>query len=585
MSQFAPQSIDVGEPEETDTPQAQAALNFSIDQAIERAISSGDWPACRAELIELDGSAKEYEGYPFALATTAYYADHDPLTALRLAHAALNRPLSRWRPDTFRLLAIVLEECGQPQQARDALKLGLVAVDDLAIPQEEKAQYRQWLAEALPPDLPDGSEEHLGTGVGRDSTVETEDDVDRRLESALATGNWEAWQQHRDGKSGARAKPHCEGEYLGLASAAYAEHNTNLAEKLVRSALAAKESRWRTESYRLLGEILQRRGKLEAAETALDAAIDAVRKLSLREDEKEAYVQSIDEALLPIRVQLLEKDRSGVKSVLRNGIITGERTDKRECRETLIALKNFERSWFPDFLSALIYTVQFSGRPSNTGSVLRAARSAISATLRLLLTCLKIGIAVSALVAVAYFVAAFTPLGCRQKGSDLPYCGGAVGAYIRSFASNLPDALETLFRHASTAGSVRAGAYAASLTILAVMLIIVLAKLGKAFIAMISTRYFIRDGRVTIRTGLFRRVRKNYEIIHASRFIIDQGITQTLLRRARLSFYSISVGGQSPEEVVIIGRSKFVLNLDRDIRGLNRMMRSVARLKGIVSLD
>jgi hypothetical protein len=459
-------------------------------------------------------------------------------------------------------------------------------VDDLAIPQEEKARYRQWLEEALPPDLPDGGEERLGAGVGRDSAGETEDAVDRRLESALATGNWDEWQQYRDGKSRVRAKARYEGEYFGLASAAcYGEHKTNLAEKLVRSALAAKESRWRPESYRLLGEILRRRGKLEAAETALDAAIDAVRKLSLREDEKEAYVQSIDEALLPIRVQLLEKDRSGVKSVLRNGIITGERTDKRECRETLIALKNFERSWFPDFISALLYTIQFSERPSKRGSLLRAAGSASAAALRLLLTCLKIVVAMSALIAAAYVIAAFTPLGCRQKGSDLPYCGGAVGAYIRSFASNLPDALEALFRHASSAGSVREGEYAVSLTILGVIFIIVLAKLLKAFIAMISTRYFIRDGRVTIRTGLFRRVRKNYEIIHASRFIIDQGIIQTLLRRARLSFYTISVGGQSPEEVVIIGRSKFVSNLDHDIRGLNRMMRSVARLKGIVSLD
>lgn len=585
MSQFRPESINIGEPEEAGAPQAQADLELSIDHAIERAISTEDWPTCRGELIEVD-SAQEYEGYSFALATTAYYVDHDPLTALRLAHAALNRPLSRWRPDTYRLLAIVLEECSQPRQARDALKLGLMAVDDLAIPEDEKAQYRQYLAETLSPDLPPGSEERSGTGVGRDSRGETKDDVDSRLESALATGDWEPWQQHRDRKSAGQAKTHYEGEFFGLASAAYyAEHNTNLAEKLVRSALAAKESRWRPDSYRLLGEILQRRGKLEAAETALDAAIDTVRKFPLREDEKEAYVQSIDEALLPIRVQLLEEDRSGVKSVLRNGIITGERTDKRECRETLIALKNFERSWFPDFISALLYTLQSSSHRSNARSPFRAFVSMFSMAGRLLRVCLKITIAASVLIAAAYLIAKFTPLGCQQTDTNPGYCGGALGAAIRSFATNLASVWGVFTAHPSAAEIVRRSEYGVSLAILTVILIIALAKLGKAFIAMISTRYFIRDGRITIRTGLFRRVRKNYEIIHASRFIIDQGIIQTLLRRARLSFYTISVGGQSPEEVVIIGRHKFILNLDRDIRGVNRMMRSIARLKGIVSVD
>ena len=105
----------------------------------------------------------------------------------------------------------------------------------------------------------------------------------------------------------------------------------------------------------MLGVILQSRGDLSAAETALDAGLDAMPRLNFSDEEKARYTDWIELVLQPVRGRLLEKDRGGIKSVLRNGILTGERSDKRECREALLALKEIERNWTPDFISALLF--------------------------------------------------------------------------------------------------------------------------------------------------------------------------------------------------------------------------------------
>ena len=320
-------------------------LRFEIDRLLEKGLESGDWAAVRASLSALPESRDFYEGYHLGLATASFYADDDLDSAEQAIELALSAPGSRWRPDSFRLLALVLQQQGRTVEAQEAVERGLQAVDQLALDDDASASYRTWVGEALR----DGVDQPTKL-----RTAESAQLLDEWLDEACATGDWALCRRRLESEFQGNSSP--EGACFGRAAACFhIDQDAGAAEDWLRVALRNSESRWRPDVCRLLGVILQARGDLNAAETALDAGLDAVPPLNCSDEEKARYIDWIELVLQPIRGRLLEKDRGGIKSVLRNGILTGERSDKRECREALIALKEIERSWTPDFISALLF--------------------------------------------------------------------------------------------------------------------------------------------------------------------------------------------------------------------------------------
>ena len=103
--------------------------------------------------------------------------------------------------------------------------------------------------------------------------------------------------------------------------------------------------------------------------------------MNIPDEEKARYAEWFEIVLQPVRSRLLENDRTGIKAVLRNGILTGERSDKRECREALIALKSNERSWTPDFASALL---QARGSGPKLTDAVRVGRWICGVTIRVI---------------------------------------------------------------------------------------------------------------------------------------------------------------------------------------------------------
>jgi hypothetical protein len=578
-------------------PPAPLDVSELIDRALQHGLQSGDWSLCRDLLIALPPEAHAEEGHPFGLATAAFYVDQDAVAAERLVRVALCLPQSRWRPDSFRLLGVVLSARGCHAEARTTLEQGIHAVDALDIPADDKAAYKRWIeaaANELAIELaPEPASSFLAPAEGNEA-------IDSWLQNAMATGDWLGCRTRLSGRFGSAYA--YEGFYLGLASACfYANRNVGRAESIARTALAQPESRWRPESYRLLGAILREAGKLEQAETALDAALDAIHKFALPDAEREDLENRIGVILLPVRVQLLEKDRSGIKSVLRNGIITGEHSDRRECREALIAIKHTERVWSPDVLSAILYASYLHASYLRRQITLRtlthsSIRSGIVGA-RWLCRSAKLALLLVALATLAYLGLELLAYTCRNPAEascaigQNPLVRWFLGEYTllwRDGAGWAATATEGTrrFLATSTAGQIAFGVAWQLMKILMLLAgLVAVFEAAKIFITMRTIRYTLNDARLTIRAGLLRRWRYNYEIMHASNFQIDQGIRQTLFGCARLSFYTVSVGGQKPEQVDVVGRAALILNLDKQIRGLARTLRAVARLKGIVAVD
>ena len=326
-------------------PTVDRDIRLKIDGLLEQGLEYGDWAAVRASLSALQESRDCYEGYHLGLATASFYVDDDLDSAERALDSALSAPDSRWRPDSFRLLALVLQQQERTGEAQDAVERGLQAVDQLALDGDASASYRTWVGEALR-DVVDQPTKLR--------TAKSAQLLDEWLDEACVTGDWALCRRRLESEFQGNSSP--EGACFGRAAACFhIDQDAGAAEDWLRVALRNSESRWRPDVYRLLGVILQARGDPNAAETALDAGLDAVPRLNCSDEEKARYIDWIELVLQPIRGRLVEKDRGGIKSVLRNGILTGERSDKRECREALIALKEIERSWTPDFISALLF--------------------------------------------------------------------------------------------------------------------------------------------------------------------------------------------------------------------------------------
>ena len=289
------------------------------------------------------------------------------------SNSALKAPNSRWRPDSFRLLALVLHQQGRTGEAQEAVERGMQAVDQLALDDDASASYRTWVGQALrdgvdqPPEL---------------RTAKSAQLLDEWLDEAYATGDWALCRRRLESAFQGNSSP--EGACFGRAAACFhIDQDAGAAEDWLRVALRKPESRWRPDICRLLGVILQSRGDLSAAETALDAGLDAVPRLNFSDEEKARYTDWIELVLQPVRGRLLEKDRGGIKSVLRNGILTGERSDKRECREALLALKEIERNWTPDFISALLFAPVWRPMVAFVRAVYRGALRCMRVAVRL----------------------------------------------------------------------------------------------------------------------------------------------------------------------------------------------------------
>ena len=498
-------------------------------------------------------------------------------------NSALSAPDSRWRPDSFRLLALVLQQQERTGEAQDAVERGLQAVDQLALDGDASASYRTWVGEALR-DVVDQPTKLR--------TAKSAQLLDEWLDEAYVTGDWALCRRRLESEFQGNSSP--EGACFGRAAACFhIDQDAGAAEDWLRVALRNSESHWRPDVYRLLGVILQARGDPNAAETALDAGLDAVPRLNCSDEEKARYIDWIELVLQPIRGRLVEKDRGGIKSVLRNGILTGERSDKRECREALIALKEIERSWTPDFISALLFMPVWRPMVAFMRAVSRRTLRYIRLAVRLSPRIAKSAFLVVTLGAIAYGVLKFSASMCL--GSSGGFCMSATAFVIAMYlgaCEQMATMAWSLFTGLSTTVSVddltKLPVEAANATVI-LLLLALLTPPGAYLIAKLAiqktTRYALIDGRLTIEEGIIRRQRTNFEIMHASHFEIHQNILPRFWGRARFEFYTVSVGGQHSEPAVVYGRRKTILVLDKQIRGIVRMLRTVARLKGIVAVD
>jgi hypothetical protein len=542
---------------------AKEATWEEIDRQLGQGFESGDWGAVRSALRAAPKEAAAYEGYHLGLALAAFHADADTAAAEQALAAALNRPASLWRPDVYRLQAIVLHAVGLDELARRAVANGLAAVERLSVDDTTKAGYRSWLELALPAStgelapLPELKGEKL---------------LDAWLSEASVSGDWRLCLERVRERFGGRLdlEAFC---YARGAAAYHADSNTIAAEKWCCAALDAPESKWRPDVYRLLGVLLKERGDLETAESKLDAALDAVSRMSIPDDERARYADWIEAVLQPVRSELLQKDRVGIKSVLRNGILSGERTDKIECREALIALKSDEGTWTPDFISALLQALG----TSNFGFVGRA--------LALVGRLLRIAVLAALWAAILYGALHVPKMMCANSRDTWCYAltnsplGPVMDAsehFGAAAASNLPLTPADILGEAET------------ILVAALLIACILVAAGplvRALLIRVTTKYILNDGRLTTEHHLLRRSRKNYEMLHASAFEINQAPVQWLLGRAQLSFFIVAVGGNGAEQVDIIGRRTELLAIEKHIRGMGRTMRSLARLKGIVAVE
>ena len=564
-------------------PTVDRDIRLEIDRLLEQGLEFGEWAAVRASLGALPESRDSYEGYHLGLATASFYADDDLDSAERALDSALKAPDSRWRPDSFRLLALVLHQQGRTGEAQEAVERGMQAVDQLALDDDASASYRTWVGQALrdgvdqPPEL---------------RTAKSAQLLDEWLDEAYATGDWALCRRRLESAFQGNSSP--EGACFGRAAACFhIDQDAGAAEDWLRVALRKPESRWRPDICRLLGVILQSRGDLSAAETALDAGLDAVPRLNFSDEEKARYTDWIELVLQPVRGRLLEKDRGGIKSVLRNGILTGERSDKRECREALLALKEIERNWTPDFISALLFAPVWRPMVAFVRAVYRGALRCMRVAVRLSPRVAKSAFLVVTLGAIGYGALKFTASMCA--GSSGGFCTGATAFAIAMYlgaCEQMAAMAWSLFTGLSAIASggdlAKLPEEAANATVI-LLLVALLTPPAAYLIAKLAiqktTRYALVDGRLTIEEGIFRRQRRNFEILHASHFEIQQDVLPRFLGRARFIFHTVSVGGQHSEPAIIYGRRKTILTLDKQIRGIVRTLRTVARLKGIVAVD
>jgi tetratricopeptide (TPR) repeat protein/membrane protein YdbS with pleckstrin-like domain len=562
------------------------ALVWRMDEALVIALDSDDWSDCRRIATQLIGSLQDYEGCYFGLASAAYFIDGDAPSTCKLIQLCLSKPRSKWRPDVYRLLGIALQGAGQHGAAADAFQSARNAVIDLDMAEEDKERYRQWIEDAIAPPMSD--QVAADANRGRPDAIS---EVDEWIEAGIATGDWQKFSDAAGVVS--RNPAAADGVLFGKAAFQfYQRHDLNRAEQLANQGLKETKSVWRPHLYRLLGLILIEKGRLEDAESRLDNALDLIEQSSRTEHQKIELVAWVEEIANPLRSRLLEEQRSGIKSVLRNGILTREHSDKRECRQALIALKVNELRWTPDYISTLLFVVRGTSRRRYPGQV----RAFLPALFRLVWRTFKLAVMVAVVAVAGHYLSAFLRSECYYFGSGFCTALDRSDAF-HAFRFYTTKIFEIIMVALVSLKPVLSGeshdipalaedtVYYLVLAIAAVFLLTVFHRMIKILIEMKTTRYAMADGRITVRTGLLNRRQKAYEIIHASQFSVDQGAMQTLLGRAKLSFYTVSVGGHEPELVGLIGRHDFILKLDREIRGLARMLRTLARLKGIVAVD
>ena len=182
---------------DTDQGESHDHVRVEIDRLLEQGLKVGDWEATRTALRVAPKEATSHEGYHLGLATAAFYVDHEAAAAEQSLTEAINCPSSQWRPDSYRLQAIILQALGRNEEAAKAVEQGIFAVEKLSLDDEAKARYRTWVGQALV-----DPNKQLVAGA----TIKGPELLDTLLTEASATDDWafcrkridESFQGHSD---------------------------------------------------------------------------------------------------------------------------------------------------------------------------------------------------------------------------------------------------------------------------------------------------------------------------------------------------------------------------------------------------
>lgn len=387
--------------------------------------------------------------------------------------------------------------------------------------------------------------------------------------------------------------------YYGLAMAAFEKGKFGEAETLALRALAHSEgSDWITAAT-LQGLILVKLQKLETAETIFQQALERAEHEGLLA----LFGERLSAELMHVHSALIGQGNQGsIKSVLRSQILDG--TQVSECRHALGLVKRLEFTLRPGIISyfAWLWTDRWRRRHGAGGAPREAAghrrtnrknalwRRAGRFVWRWLL--------MRPLNYVVRALGHFVKFACRTALRSIVSLAllAVAGAFIYQLlaqrfaacaAARGGAACDPLLALTGVSGAAAIRDTERALVLIAALVCaVVIAKLAYLCLLARSTCYVYDDATIIIKHGVLHVDQKLIEIIYTSGYEVHRSPLQRLLRRAELRFISKDTGVNNAETrpMVILGRrgAHQLEQLMVELRGLNRVLHSINRIKNLV---
>jgi hypothetical protein len=386
------------------------------------------------------------------------------------------------------------------------------------------------------------------------------DEVDTLIDRASQESDWSVYES--EFRDLLQRRPKDGILYYALARAQFDKHNLAEAKELLELSLQYTAGSTWVAASTLHGVIQMQQGKLEDAETILQRTLEGAAIAGLRDE----FGEMLSAHLVQIRTELLAQGTQGsIKSILRSQILDG--TQVSECLHALSLIKELEFTLRPGITG--YFAARWGHRqeeadgsskhPSKYAGASRSSHGLISRFLR-------VGLCGIGRALRRSFRFAFRTV--RRSMLTLIVIGAAM-FWAVNFA----------WGHT---GDIREAILLAVVALLAwpVMRLLYLCVLGR------SVRYTFHDANIAINSGVLWAEVLLVELIYTSGYEVDRSVMQRLLGCATLSFLVKDSGMNSisVRRVPLYLRKNIhdVEKLMMDLRGLNRVLHSIARIKNVV---
>jgi tetratricopeptide (TPR) repeat protein len=386
------------------------------------------------------------------------------------------------------------------------------------------------------------------------------DEVDALIDRASQESDWSVYE--REFRDLLQRRPKDGMLYYALARVQFDKHKLAEAEELLELSLQyAAGSTWVAAST-LHGVIQMQQGKLEEAETIMQRTLDGAARAGLLDD----FGEMLSAHLLQLRTELLAQgNRGSIKSILRSQIL--DSTQVSECLHALGLIKDLEFTLRPGIIG--YFAAHWGHRQEDSdGSSQHASEHAGTSR------------------SSHGFIAGLLRVGLRGVGRALHR------SFRFAFRTVLRSMLALVVIGAATfwavnfawghTGDIREAILLTVAALLAwpVVRLLYLCVLGR------SVRYTFHDANIVITSGVLWAEVLLVELIYTSGYEVDRSVMQRLLGCATLSFLVKDSGMNSisVRRVPLYLRKNIhdVEKLMMDLRGLNRVLHSIARIKNVV---